>query len=125
MSDFSKFCPVQIAGQAAPGELALLSGHITESMPRRHTPRKINGATEDGRSMPAARPQAAMAPPYLVIESRFASVVEPTLSMPPAQRSFASGFAGPDELVAVDHLGGAEALEIIGLRHPRPVEAMT
>src|SRR6202007_3354966 len=71
-------------------------GHITESMPRRHTPRKINGATEDGRSMPAARPQAAMAPPYFVIESRLASVVEPTLSTPPAQRSLANGLEGPD-----------------------------
>ena len=68
--------------------------------------------------MPAARPQAAMAPPYFVIESRLASVVEPTLSMPPAQRSFASGLAGPGQLVAVDHLGGAEALQIVGFRHP-------
>src|SRR5438876_5863 len=33
---------------------------------------------------------------YLVIDSRLASVVEPTLSMPPAQRSLASGLAGPD-----------------------------
>src|SRR4029077_10886541 len=71
-------------------------GHITESMPRRHTPRKINGATEDGRSIPAARPQAPTAPPYFVIESRLASVVDPTLSMPPAQRSFAGGLAGPE-----------------------------
>ena len=46
--------------------------------------------------MPAARPQAAIAPPYLVIESRFASVVEPTLSTPPAQRSLAMGLAAPD-----------------------------
>ena len=38
-------------------------GDITESMPRRHTPRKMKGATEEGRSMPAARPQAAIAPP--------------------------------------------------------------
>src|SRR3977135_4736934 len=70
-------------------------GHITESMRRRHTPRKINGATEDGRSIPAARPHAAIAPAYLVIERMLARVVEPTLSIPPAQRSFANGLARP------------------------------
>src|SRR5437660_1333068 len=75
-------------------------GHITESMPRRHTPRKINGATEDGRSIPAARPQAAIAPPYFVIDSRLASVVEPTLSTPPAQMGLAHAPAGADDLVA-------------------------
>ena len=46
--------------------------------------------------MPAARPQAAMAPAYFVIDRTLASVVEPTLSTPPAQRSFESGFAVPD-----------------------------
>src|SRR6201999_3376339 len=70
-------------------------GHITESMPRRHAPRKMNGATEAGRSMPAASPPAAMAPPYFFIDNRWASVVDPTLSTPPAQRSLASGLAGP------------------------------
>ena len=119
MSNFSQFYPYPNRWQGGSRQAcAAAIGHITESMPRRHTPRKINGATEDGRSMPAARPQAAMAPPYFVIESRLASVVEPTLSTPPAQRSFASGLAGPGELGAVDHLGGAEALEIVGLRHP-------
>ena len=71
-------------------------GHITDSMPRRQTPRKMNGATDDGRSIPAASPQAATAPPYLVIDRTFESVVDPTLSIPPAHRSFASGLAGPD-----------------------------
>ena len=41
-------------------------------------------------------PHAAIAPPYSVIERMLASVVEPTLSIPPAHRSFASGLAGPD-----------------------------
>ena len=45
-------------------------------------------------------------------------MVEPTASMPPAQRSLASGLAGAGELVAVDDLGGAEALEIVGLLRP-------
>src|SRR5258705_11342016 len=70
-------------------------GHITESMPKRHTLRKINGATEDGRSIPAARPHAAMAPRDFGIERMLASVDDPTLSTPPAQRSFANGLAGP------------------------------
>src|SRR5882762_1049129 len=96
MSYFNEFSRIQIAREPAQATLRNSIGHITESMPRRHTPRKINGATEDGRSIPAARPQAATAPPYLVIESRLASVVDPTLSMPPAQRSFASGLAGAD-----------------------------
>src|SRR5215207_3763962 len=71
-------------------------GAITESIPRSDTPRRMNGATEVGRSMPPASPQAAIAPRYFVIERRFASVVEPTASMPAAQRSLASGFAAPE-----------------------------
>ena len=47
-------------------------------MPKSDTPRKMNGATLVGRSMPPASPQAATAPPYFVIDSRLASVVEPT-----------------------------------------------
>ena len=54
-------------------------------MPKSDTPRKMNGATLPGRSMPPASPQAAMAPPYLVIDSALANVVDPTESMPPAQ----------------------------------------
>ena len=46
--------------------------------------------------MPPARPQAAMAPPYFVIDSTLASVVEPTVSTPAAQRSLASGRTGPE-----------------------------
>jgi len=46
--------------------------------------------------MPPARPQAATAPPYFVIDSALASVVEPTESMPPAQRSLASGLPGAE-----------------------------
>src|SRR5581483_9591629 len=71
-------------------------GHITDSMPKSETPRRMNGATEEGRSIPCARPQAAIAPPYLVMEMTFASVAEPTLSMPAPQRSLPSGFAGAE-----------------------------
>src|SRR5439155_1529749 len=39
------------------------SGHITESMPTSDTPRRMNGATVAGRSIPPANPQAATAPP--------------------------------------------------------------
>ena len=66
--------------------------------------------------MPAASPQAAIAPPYFVIESRLASVVEPTLSTPPAQRSLLSGRRCRGKLGAVDDLGRAEALQVVGLR---------
>lgn len=38
-------------------------GHITLSMPASVTPRRMNGATEPGRSMPCASPQAATVPP--------------------------------------------------------------
>src|SRR6266567_7049297 len=57
--------------------------------------RRMNGATEPGRSMPPANPHAATAPPYRVMESTLASVVEPTLSMPPAQRSLPSDLGVP------------------------------
>ena len=35
--------------------------------------------------------------------------------MPPAQRSLASDLGGTGEFRAVDHLGGAELLEVFGL----------
>jgi hypothetical protein len=70
-------------------------GHITESMPISDTPRRMNGATEAGKSIPPASPQAATAPPWRVIDSTLASVVEPTESMPPAHRSWPSGLAAP------------------------------
>src|SRR5262249_36738207 len=38
-------------------------GHITESTPMSDTPRRMNGATVVGRSIPLANPQAATAPP--------------------------------------------------------------
>src|SRR5262249_15525240 len=38
-------------------------GHITESTPMSDTPRRMNGATVVGRSIPPANPQAATAPP--------------------------------------------------------------
>ena len=69
--------------------------HCTESMPNRETPLKMKGATLPGRSIPAARPQAATTPPYLVMERTLASVAEPTESTAAAQRSLASGLGGP------------------------------
>ena len=50
--------------RAAPGRCgAAAFGAITLSMPSSVTPRRMKGATEAGRSMPCARPQAATAPP--------------------------------------------------------------
>jgi len=93
-------------------------GRMTESMPRSETPRRINGATEVGKSMPPASPQAATAPPQRVIETTLASVVEPTASMPPAQRPFPSGFAGPASSLRSMDPGRAQAFQIIGLLRP-------
>src|ERR1700688_2576026 len=45
--------------------------------------------------MPPANPHADTAPPYLVIDNRLASVVEPTQSTAPVQRSLASALGGP------------------------------
>ncbi len=91
------------------------TGRMTESMPRSETPRRINGATELGKSIPPASPQAATAPPYRVIASTFASVVEPTVSIPAAKRSFANGFTGPARSCRGDDLGRTEPLQIAGL----------
>jgi DNA-binding transcriptional LysR family regulator len=77
----------------AAARLAL--GAITESTPASVTPRRMNGATFAGRSMPCARPQAATVPPYLICDSTLASVALPATSMAPAQRSLASGFGVP------------------------------
>jgi hypothetical protein len=38
-------------------------GHCTLSIPKRRTPRRMNGATEPGKSMPLANPHEATAPP--------------------------------------------------------------
>jgi len=54
------------------------NGHITESIPASDTARRMNGATVVGKSIPPASPQAATVPPYRVIESTLARVVEPT-----------------------------------------------
>jgi hypothetical protein len=78
-------------------------------------PHRINGATEIGKSMPPARPQAATAPPWRVVASTLASVVETTVSTAPAQHCFSSGFAGSGELFALDDLARAEAYEAIGV----------
>ena len=90
-------------------------GSVTELMPSSDTPRRMKGATEVGRSMPAALPQAATAPPAFVMAMTLARMVEPTVSTPPAQRSLSSSFGGAGELVAADDLGGAEVLQIIAL----------
>ena len=65
--------------------------------------------------MPAARPQAAMAPRYFVIERILASVVEPTLSMPPAQRSLASDL-DPRKLTEITHEIGLEEVVAAGAK---------
>ena len=64
-------------------------------------------------------------PPYFVMLSTLASVVLPTASTAPAQRSRLSGRGVPGELGAIDDLGRAEALQIVGFSLVRPVEAVT
>ncbi len=71
-------------------------GMWTESIPKSDTPRRMNGATLVGRSIPPASPHAATAPWYDVAAITFASVLEPTLSTPPAHLSFASGRGSPE-----------------------------
>ena len=65
-------------------------------MPASVTPRKMKGATLDGKSMPWARPQAVTTPPYFVLAQALARVWLPTVSTTPAQRSLASGLPGAD-----------------------------
>ena len=63
-------------------------------MPAKVTPRKMKGATELGKSMPCAKPQAVTTPPYFVLAQALARVWLPTVSTTPAQRSLASGLPG-------------------------------
>jgi hypothetical protein len=84
-------------------------------MPNGEAPHRINGATEIGKSMPPARPQAATAPPWRVVASTLASAVDPTETTAPVRHCFSSGFAGPGELFALDDLARAEAYEAIGV----------
>ena len=69
-------------------------GHMTESMPSRLTPRSRNGMTLAGRSLPPASPQAATPARYLSCVRIVASVLPPTASIAPAQRSRSSGRVG-------------------------------
>jgi hypothetical protein len=78
---------------------------MTEPMPRSEAPRRINGATEVGKSMPPASPQAATSAPERVIESTLASVVEPIAR--PAR--FSQRFCRSCELFAFDDLARAQA----------------
>ncbi|TMJ92140.1 MAG: hypothetical protein E6G76_01280 [Alphaproteobacteria bacterium] len=80
---------------------------MTDSMPNSEAPPRINGATEIGKSMPPAHPQAVTAPPWRVVASTLVSVIEPTESTASAQRAFCKGFCGSGELVALDDLARA------------------
>src|SRR3984893_19533445 len=66
-------------------------GHMTESIPRRFTPRSRNGMTVCSSLLPPASPTAATDPAYLVCARTRASVLPPTESMHPAQRSVSKG----------------------------------
>ena len=74
-------------------------GDMTDSMPNSEAPHRINGATEIGKSMPAAHPQAATGPPWRVVASILVSVIEPTESTASAQRGFARVFAASANLL--------------------------
>jgi hypothetical protein len=84
-------------------------------MPNGEAPHRINGASEVGKSMPPANPQAATAPPHRVMVSKLASVVESPESTAPVRHCFSSGFAGSGELFALDDLARAEAYEAVGV----------
>src|SRR5262245_65038408 len=58
-----KLSPIEVARQPLPRRSPIRNRTMTESMPRSEAPRRINGATEVGKSMPPASPQAATAPP--------------------------------------------------------------
>ncbi|MNV92679.1 hypothetical protein D3C71_1872990 [compost metagenome] len=73
-------------------------GRLTLSMPSKATPRRMNGATDAGKSMPWASPQAATAPRYCMAAQTLAKVWLPTESTAPAQRSLARGLPGSDRL---------------------------
>src|SRR5947209_16684712 len=66
-------------------------GVVPESMPRRHTPRRMKGATVVLRLMLAARPIAAMVPPVIMVLAIQASTSPPRLSTAPAQVALSSG----------------------------------
>jgi len=59
-------------------------------------PRRINGATVAGKSIPCAKPQAVTTPPYLIDAHTFARVWLPTESIAPANCSLASGLPGAE-----------------------------
>jgi len=80
---------------------------MTDSMPNSEAPHRINGATEIGKSMPPAHPQAASAPPWRTVANTLVSVIEPTESTASAQHAFCKGFCGSGELVALDDLARA------------------
>ena len=91
------------------------SARRTELMPSSDTPRRMNGATEVGSSMPAALPQAATAPPLRghrqdVGEHRAADRVDARRPAFLGERLRRAG-----ELRAVDDRGGAEALQVVVL----------
>src|SRR5690348_1901448 len=79
-------------------------GDMTDSMPNSEAPHRINGATEIGKSMPLAHPQAAPSPPWRVVASTLVSVIQPTEPTASAQRAFCKGFCGCGELAALDDL---------------------
>ena len=95
---------------AARPRAAAASAPSTESMPRSATPRRMNGATEVGRSMPPASPQAAIGAAIAASSTggSRASSSRPSRCRPPSA-PWRAGLPGPDELVAVDDLGRAEA----------------
>ena len=70
------------------------TGVSTLLMPASVTPRRMNGATVAGKSIPCARPHAATMPSYFVEAHTLTSVCEPTVSTAAAHRSVCSGLPG-------------------------------
>src|SRR5262245_35805623 len=53
-----KLSPIEVARQPLSRHCRSAIGRTTEPMPRSEAPRRINGATEVGKSMPPASPQS-------------------------------------------------------------------
>ena len=75
--------------------------------------------------MPPALPQAATAPPGLVMAMTLASTFEPTASIAARPALLVEHLRRVGELLAVDDLVGAEAVQVVALLAARPVTAIT
>ena len=74
-------------------------GDMTPMPTQRHAAQN-KGATDDGKSIPPASPQAVTTPRYLVVAQTLAKVWLPTTSTAPAQRSLPKGLPGDENFAS-------------------------